>query len=86
MTPQDRLAASRAAMVRTLAPAAPRDRALADWAPAALQNPWTLLGTAALAGAALVALRPWRWLPSTPVLVALVARAAWRSWNRPPRP
>ena len=86
MTPQDRLAASRAAMVRTLAPAATRDTALADVASVALQHPWTLVGSAALAGAALVAVRPWRWLPSTPVLVALVARAAWRSWNRPPRP
>lgn len=83
MTPQDRLAASRAAMAVTLAPT-PRDTKLMALAPTALQHPWALVGTAALAGAAVVALRPWRWLPSTPVVVALVARAAWRSWNRPP--
>ncbi|MBT9490320.1 MAG: hypothetical protein IV093_22675 [Rubrivivax sp.] len=85
MTPQDRLAASRAAMARTLAPPTPRDTSLADGAPQALQHPWAMVGAAAVAGAAVVALRPWRWLPSTPVLVALVARAAWRSWNQAPQ-
>lgn len=85
MTPQDRLAASRAAMARSLTPTG-RETPRLDLAPAAVQHPWALVGAAALAGASLVALRPWRWLPSTPVLVALVARAAWRSWNRPRRP
>ena len=84
MTPQERLAASRAAMAGTLA-GTPSDTKLMDLAPTAQHHPWALVGTAALAGAAVVALRPWRWLPSTPVVVALVARAAWRSWNRPPR-
>lgn len=82
-TPEQRLAASRAAMVRTLAPVPRREEVLTGWAPAARQHPWALVSAAAVAGAALVALRPWRWLPSAPVLIALGAQLAWRTWRTP---
>jgi hypothetical protein len=72
-------------MVRTLAPPPRREGVLTEWAPAARQHPWALVSAAAVAGAAIVALRPWRWLPSAPVLIALASQLAWRSWRTPRR-
>lgn len=71
-----RLAASRAAIRQQLqahaAEPPPFDRV-------AQEHPFALLAGAALGGAALVALRPWRWLPRPPALAALLSQLAWQA-------
>lgn len=71
--PQARLAASRAAILHDLTarPATPPLLAAA-----ASTHPWALLGGAALAGALVVAARPWRWLPHLLVLAPLLSPLA----------
>jgi hypothetical protein len=60
-------------------------RAMAEaWArPVAARHPMALLGGALLGGAALVRVRPWRWL-APPALLAGLAPALWRAWVRRP--
>jgi CHASE2 domain-containing sensor protein len=74
-----RLAASRAAIARSLAPAADGG-ALGLLAPTVQRHPWALVGAAALAGALLISARPWRWLPRGPMLLGLVSQFAWRAY------
>lgn len=76
-SPQARLTASRAAIVADLRPAPATTPALL--VQTTREHPWVLLGTAALAGALVVALRPWRWLPRRPVLLSLVSQLAWQA-------
>lgn len=74
--PTARLAASRAAIgqqLRVQAAAPARVDRLAR------EHPWLWLAGAALAGAGVVALRPWRWLPRPPVLAPMLAQMAWQA-------
>jgi hypothetical protein len=77
-----RLAASRAEILRSLAPNADGGSlgTLGLLAPSLKQHPWTLVGAAALVGALLITARPWRWLPRGPMLLTLVSQFAWRAY------
>jgi hypothetical protein len=57
---------------------------LQAWArPVAARHPWGLLAGSLAAGAALVLVRPWRWLPR-PALLAGLLPLMWREWMRRP--
>lgn len=71
--PEARLAASRAAILHDLTTRPATPPLLAG---AAHTHPWALLGGAALAGALIVAARPWRWLPHLLVLAPLLSPLA----------
>lgn len=79
MTPppaQERLVASRSA-IRAQLQARAAEPPLLDRV--AREHPWALVGGAALGGALIVALRPWRWLPRPPVLASLLSQLAWQA-------
>lgn len=73
---QARVAASRAAIQRQVQAQAMAPPALARLA---REHPWALVGAAAMAGAGLVVMRPWHWLPRPSVLGSLVAQLAWQA-------
>lgn len=58
-----------------LAEHAARDR----WAPLVHEHPWRLVGAGLLAGAALAAARPWRWVLPPSLLSGVVSQLALRS-------
>ena len=64
------------------------DAAQALLRPLARQHPWALMGVAAIAGAAVVAGRPWRWLLRPALLASLFSQLALgaltRAAARPP--
>lgn len=72
----DRLAASRMAIREALQPPSATPPTLQRLA---RDHPWAMLGSAALAGAVVVAMRPWRWLPRPAGLVTLAAQLGWQA-------
>jgi hypothetical protein len=69
---------SGAALVGTLARDHLEDRLAAQ----ASKRPWTLVAGAALAGALIVVVRPWRWAPRPAVLASLLSQFALQALAR----
>ncbi len=71
----ERLAASRREIERGLTVEHPGP-ILQVVGPVAREHPWALAAASAAAGALLVGLRPWRWLPPPAVLTSLLSQVA----------
>lgn len=74
--PEARLVASRDAIQRQLQAGAASTPLLDRLA---REHPWALLAGAAIAGAMVVAARPWLRVPRPPVLASMIAQVAWQA-------
>ena len=80
----ERLAASRREIERGLALEHPGP-VMQVVGPLAREHPWALAAASAAAGALVVALRPWRWLPPPAVLTSLLSQVALNALQQRPR-